>query len=177
MSSQRQNFLLALEVFQAQAYLILNDILAELISNNGRKEHCGYNVAHILLALICYIFIATIDTIAINGTCALLGISYDEFIWRQFTYTVVTTMDKLLACFVTWLLYRFRQKKNMARIQNKWLLLSSLFPAVSAVMFVVFFYNIPRSEDASASIVVFSGILIIANIAMLYVTFTVFIAI
>lgn len=129
----------------------------------------GSYAVHILLALICYIFIATIDTIAINGTCALLDISYDEFIWRQFTYTVVTTMDKLLACFVTWLLYRFRQKKNMAGIQNKWLLLSSLFPAVSAVMFVVFFYNISRNEDASASIVVFSGILIIANIAMLYV--------
>ena len=41
MSSTRQKFLLALEVFQAQAYLILNDILAKLISNNGRKEHCG----------------------------------------------------------------------------------------------------------------------------------------
>lgn len=129
----------------------------------------GSYVAHILLALICYIFIVAIDTIAINGMCALLEISYIEFIWRQFSYTVVTTMDKLLACFVTWLLYRFREKKKLAGIHNKWLLLSSLFPAVSAVMFVVFFYNLPISEDASASIVVFSGILIIANIAMLYV--------
>lgn len=129
----------------------------------------GSYVAHILLALICYIFIAAIDTLAINGMCALLGISYTEFIWRQFSYTVVTTMDKLLACFVTWLLYQFRGKRNLAGIHNKWLLLSSLFPAVSAVMFVVFFYNLPRSEDASTSIVFFSGILIIANIAMLYV--------
>ena len=34
-------FSLRLKFFQAQAYLILNDILVELISNNGRKEHCG----------------------------------------------------------------------------------------------------------------------------------------
>lgn len=129
----------------------------------------GSYIAHILLALICYIFIATIDTIAVNGMCALLRISYTELISRQLTYTVVTTMDKLLTCFVTWLLYRFREKKNLAGIQNKWLFLSSLFPAVSAIMFVIFFYNLPSNEDAPASIVGFSGILVIANIAMLYV--------
>lgn len=129
----------------------------------------GSYIAHILLALICYIFIATIDTIAVNGMCALLRISFTEFISRQLTYTVVTTMGKFLTCFVTWLLYRFREKKNLAGIQNKWLLLSSLFPAVSAIMFVIFFYNLPSNEDAPASIVGFSGILVIANIAMLYV--------
>lgn len=129
----------------------------------------GRFTAHILLVLICYIFIAAIDAIAIYGMCALLGISYTEFIWRRFSYTVVTTMGKLLACFTTWLLCRFRDKKNLVGIHNKWLMLSSVFPAVSAVMFVVFFYNLPRGEDASASVVVFSGILIIANIAILYV--------
>lgn len=129
----------------------------------------GSYAAHILLTLICYLFIAAIDTIAINGVCALLDISYTEFVWRQFSYTILTTVDKLLACFVTWLLYRFQGKKKLTGIHNKWLLLISLFPTVSAVMFVVFFYNLPSSEDTSASIVLFSGILIIANVAMLYV--------
>lgn len=129
----------------------------------------GSYIIHILLTLICYIFIAAIDTIAINGMCTLLKISYDELIWRQVTYTVLTTMDKLIACLIAWLLNRFRGKNNLAGIHNKWLLLSSLFPAVSAIMFVILFYNVPRNEDASASIVVFSGILVIANIAMLYV--------
>lgn len=129
----------------------------------------GSYVVYFLLALICYIFVAAIDTVAINGMCTLLGLSYNEFILRKLTYIAVTTMDKLLACFVTWLLYQFRGKKNLAGIQSKWLLLSSLFPAASAVMFVAFFYNSPSTEDVSVSIVVFSGILIIANIAMLYV--------
>lgn len=129
----------------------------------------GSYVAHVLLTLICYLFIAAIDTIAINGVCVLLGISYTELVWRQLFYTILTTMDKLVACFITWLLYRFGGKKKLAGIHNKWLLLLSLFPNVSAVMFVIYFYNLSSSEDSSASIVLFSGILIIANIAMLYV--------
>lgn len=129
----------------------------------------GSYITHILLTLICYIFITAIDTIAINGMCTLLKISYSELIWRRISYTVVTTMDKITACLIAWLLNRFREKNNLTGIHNKWLILSCLFPAVSAVMFVVLFFNVPRNEDASASIVVFSGILVIANIAMLYV--------
>lgn len=129
----------------------------------------GNWISHILLTLICYIFLAAIDTISMNGICALLGISYYELIWRRVTYTAVTTMEKLLVCFAIWLLYRFREMKNLTGIHNKWLLLSCLFPAVSAVMLIVFFYYFPESEETSTGIVVFGGILIIANIAMLYV--------
>lgn len=129
----------------------------------------GKWIPHILLTLLCYIFLATIDTISMNGICALLGISYQELIWRRATYTVATTMEKLLVCFAIWLLYRFREKKNLTGIHNKWLLLSCLFPAVSAVMLIVFFYYFPGSEESATGIVVFSGILIVANIAMLYV--------
>lgn len=129
----------------------------------------GNWISHILLTLICYIFLAAIDTISMNGICALLGISYYELIWRRATYTAVTTMEKLLVCFAIWLLFRFRERKNLTGIHNKWLLLSCLFPAVSAVMLIVFFYYFPESEETSTGIVVFGGILIIANIAMLYV--------
>lgn len=129
----------------------------------------GNWISHILLTLICYIFLAAIDTISMNGICALLGISYQELIWRRPTYTAATTMEKLLVCFAIWLLYRFREKKNLTGIHNKWLLLSCLFPAVSAVMLIVFFYYFPESKETATGIVVFSGILIVANIAMLYV--------
>lgn len=149
---------LARQVITVLLYMLISSVLYK-----------GSYVAHILLAIICYIFIAAIDTIAVNGICALLRISYTEFISRRLTYTVVTTMDKLVTCFAAWLLYQYRGKKNLAGIQNKWLLLSSLFPAVSAIMFVIFFYNLPNNEDAPVSIVGFSGILVIANIAMLYV--------
>ena len=121
------------------------------------------------MSLICYIFIAAIDATAVNGMCGLLHIDYNTFVWRKLSYFTLITAEKLFATFLAWLLYRFRKKGNLGEQHHKWLLLSSLFPLVSAVMFVLFFYNLPRDEDAPASILVFSGIMIIANIAMLYV--------
>ncbi len=129
----------------------------------------GNWISHILLTLICYIFLAAIDIISMNGICALLGISYYELIWRRAIYTAATTMEKLLVCYAIWLLYQFREKKSLTGIHNKWLLLSCLFPAVSVVMLIVYFYNFSESEETSTGIVVFGGILMIANIAMLYV--------
>lgn len=129
----------------------------------------GPYIVHICLAIIGYIFIATIDIIAINGMCYLLGISYNTFIWRKFSYITLTTADKLLALFATWLLKRSRKKGGLGKQHSKWMQLSILFPAVSSIMLVILFYSSPRDEDVSLSIVVFAGILMIANIAMIYV--------
>lgn len=129
----------------------------------------GTYVVHICLAIIGCIFIAAIDTIAINGMCSLLGISYNTFVWRKFSYILLTTADKLLAVFLAWLLKQFRKKGSLGKQHNKWLQLIILFPAVSSTMLTVLFYTSPRDEDVSLSIVVFAAILMIANIAMIYV--------
>ena len=129
----------------------------------------GTLVAHIILAIICYVFLIAIDAIAINGICGLLNISYDTFVWRKTSYITLTTADKLSAVFLAWLLYRFRKKGDLGKQNNKWLLLSTVFPAVSIVMFLMFFYNAPREEDISMNIALFSGILMVANFAMLYI--------
>lgn len=84
-------------------------------------------------------------------------------------YTTLITADKLIAVFLAWLLYRFRTKGNLGKQHSKWLLLSVLFPAISILMFLMFFYYGPKDEDISISIVIFSGILMVANIAMLYI--------
>ena len=129
----------------------------------------GTYVVHICLAIIGCIFVAAIDTIAINGMCYLLGISYNTFVWRKFSYILLTTADKLLAVFLAWLLRQFRKKGSLGKQHNKWLQLIILFPAVSSIMLAVLFYTSPRDEDVSLSIVVFAAILMIANIAMIYV--------
>ena len=126
-------------------------------------------VVHIVIAVICYIFIATIDAITVNGMCSLLEISYDALVWRKLTYITLTTADKLIAVFFSWLLYRYRKKGTLGKLKVKWLLLSILFPVVSTIMFLVFFYYAPRNEDISLTIVFFSSILMVANIAMLYI--------
>lgn len=129
----------------------------------------GTIYAHLFLSVICYIFIATIDGISVNGMCGLLHIDYNTFVWRKLLYTTIITADKLIVVFLAWLLYRFRKKGGLGKQHSKWLLLSVLFPAISILMFLMFFYYGPKDEDISINIVIFSGILMIANIAMLYI--------
>ena len=124
---------------------------------------------HVCLAVICYIFIAAIDTIAINGMCYFLDISYNTFIWRKFFYITLITADKLLAVLSAWILNHAREKGTLGKQYSKWVKLSVLFPAVSAIMLAFLFYTVPRDEDISLNIVIFAGILMIANIAMIYV--------
>lgn len=124
---------------------------------------------HLVLSLICYIFITIIDTLVINGMCTLLRVSYEELIWRKFSYVTLTTVDKMLSVFSAWLIYRLRNRGALGFYHSKWLLLSILFPLVSAMMFAILFYTSPRNEDVSIIIVIFSGILLIANVAMLYI--------
>lgn len=129
----------------------------------------GTYIVHICLAIIGYIFIAAIDAIAINGMCYLLGISYNTLVWRKLSYITLTTADKLLAVFAAWVLNRARKKGSLGKQHSKWMQLTILFPAVSSIMLAILFYTSPPGEDVSLSVVVFSGILMIANIAMIYV--------
>ena len=129
----------------------------------------GTYVVHIFLAIVGYIFMAAIDTIAINGMCYILGINYNTFIWRKFSYITLTTADKLLAVFLAWLFSHVRKKGSLGKQHSKWIQLTIVFPAVSSIMLAILFYTSPRDEDVSLSIVVFAGILMIANIAMIYV--------
>lgn len=144
-------------------------LLVAVYATISKLMYQGTYVVHICLAIIGYIFIAAIDAIAINGMCYLLGITYNTFVWRKFSYIILTTADKLLAVFLAWLLRQFRKKGSLQKQHNKWLQLIILFPAVSSIMLAVLFYTSPRNEDVSLSIVVFAAILMIANVAMIYV--------
>ncbi len=129
----------------------------------------GTYVAHVFLSVICYIFIAAIDAFSSYGICGLLHIDYNTLIWRKLLYATLITVDKLIAVFLSWLLYRFRKKGDFGKQHSKWLLLSVLFLVISIFVFLMFFYYGPRDEDISINIVIFSGVLMIANIAMLYI--------
>lgn len=124
---------------------------------------------HICLAIVYNIFNASMDTLSIHGMCYLLGISYNTFVWHKLSYITLITVEKLLVVFLMWILYHFRKKGNLGKQRGKWVQLSILFPAVSAVMLAILFYTSPRDEDVSIGVVVFVGIIMIANLAMLYV--------
>ena len=62
-----------------------------------------------------------------------------------------------------------KKKGDYGKQHGKYLLLSALFPTVSVLMFLMFFYHVQGNEDISISIVIFSCILMVANIAMIYI--------
>lgn len=146
------------QLLTATVYTVLSMILYQ-----------GTCMVHICLGVISYLFVAAMDAFTIHGMCYLLGINYDTFAWRKFFYVTLVTADKLLTVFAAWILHHSRKKGNLGKQRGKWLLLSVLFPTVSAAMMVVLFYSSPRDEDVSLDIAVFAGVLMIANIAMVYV--------
>ena len=129
----------------------------------------GRSIVHFFLTIICYIFITVIDSLFLYGVCALLKMSYAEFVWRKLSYSTLITVDKLLVVFLAWLLFRFRSKGDFQGVNRKWLYLSILFPSASVAMLVVLFFNSQNNEDLSLSTVIFSVVLAIANMAMLYI--------
>ncbi len=145
-------------VLSVTVYTVLSVILLQ-----------GAVPVHICLAIVYNIFNASMDTLAIHGMCYLLGISYNTFVWHKLSYITLITAEKLLVVFLMWILYHFRKKGNLGKQRSKWVQLSILFPAVSAAMLAILFYTSPRDEDVSIGVVVFVGIIMIANVAMLYV--------
>lgn len=130
----------------------------------------GKIFVHFFLVVVCYVFITVIDIAIVNGTSLLLGISYNDLVWRKLTYITITTIDKLLVVFFAWIMYNFHSVEGVQKVNVKWLALQLLFPLTSVAMLIVLVFNSNESTDLSVGSVVFSGVLAIANIGMLYTT-------
>ena len=96
----------------------------------------GKLVVHLCLVIICYVFITTIDTIAINCMCYLLGISYNTFVWRKLSYITLTTTDKLMSVFGAWILKSFRKKRNLGNYHTKWIQLPILHFCINGMKYM-----------------------------------------
>lgn len=129
----------------------------------------GKILLHLLLVLVCYIFLSLIDTACAYGVCALLGIPFSDFVWLKFTYITVTTISKLLALLFVWLIKRTRASGGIHGLQSKWLILLILFPAASMILLVCVFFGSQGSEDLFISAVIISTVLAVANFALIYI--------
>ena len=85
----------------------------------------GFWARHILCFLLSYIFGSLIDTFIAYGASSLLGISFDELIWKQLLYSVIGTVAKLLCIFIAYVIRRIRKPYGPQTIRVKWLLLTS----------------------------------------------------
>lgn len=123
---------------------------------------------HLIYTVLGYMVNGLMDTLAIYGISALLGVSYEDFVWMKLFYVVTVTMSKLISIFLAWILRRLRKTAGGQTIQRRWILLIFLFPAVSIVMLAVIYFEFQGQQDLSMGAVVFSIVLAAANVAIIY---------
>ena len=128
----------------------------------------GSWIKHVLLIILTYVFTCVIDIAVSYGISALLGITFQEMVWKKLLYIVVVSVAKFIQILIAYLFRQFRRTKGTYPIKIKWLLLAVLFPAVSLVMLVVIFENYQDNQDLTIRAFLFSGILAAANVAILY---------
>lgn len=124
--------------------------------------------SRLLITFLTYFAVCAVDTVAIYGTAAVLGLSVSEFVWKRWLYTVAGSMGKCMLLFLTWALIYFRDRKGRQMRSRKRLLLLSLFPFASIVMLYAMFNDYRQQDDLSTSVVIFSVILMISNAAIIY---------
>lgn len=128
----------------------------------------GSWLKHIIYVFVAVIFVGIIDTAVVYGMCALLNVSYVDFVWRKLQYVITVTAARLLVLLFAHLFRYLRKGSSIPTIQNKWLLLTALFPATSMSSIVVLFVSFQNQADIPVSVFIYACILAIANVAILY---------
>lgn len=121
-----------------------------------------------LLVLLYYVFSVVFDTGFSYGMCAMLGVSFSEYVWRIWTFITVTTLGKLLLLLVSWILFQFRKKNDISELSGRYFLLIVLFPLISVAMLLTLFYSSKYDSDISVMVALFSLTLVVANVGLLY---------
>lgn len=128
----------------------------------------GKWMTKILCTILSHLYLGTIDVAVTYGFCAILGISYAEFVWKKLMYITVISMGKLLEILFAYIILRLRRTGGVQSVKNKWTVLTILFPAISLIMLAAMVFNSQNTDDLSIGVFVFCCILTIANIAILY---------
>ena len=124
----------------------------------------------LIAVVLTYVFPALMDSLALYGISALLGISLADLVWKKIAYIATVSMGKLISLFISWMFFQRKYHWKIRQSNGKWLLLASMFPVISVFVVVsVFFSDMYRSEnDLSGNAVVLCLTLVIANVGVLY---------
>lgn len=123
---------------------------------------------HLLILFLGYALGGIVDTAIMYGITFSLGVSLADFVWKFFSYIVTVTIGKLTSILLSWIVYCLRKSRSSFPIRREWLFLTLLFPVTSLGMLAVVFISHQDESDLSLGAFIFSMILFVANIAMLY---------
>lgn len=167
------SFLGLLAISLIYTHFVSNSILRTIIALilhliSAKNLYHGHSWHHLIAILFAMIMGSMFDVAVLYGTCSILQISLSDFIWRILSYSVVVTLGKLFAILFAWLVKQFRKNHDLTQTQHKWTLLSLLFPIVSYIMLLILFNSYADKNDLSLSAFLFTFVLVIANLASLY---------
>lgn len=125
-------------------------------------------IKHIFLVALYFAFNGIIDTGMSYGVCTIFGISFLDLRDKKLLFTTVATTAKLVELYLAHLLSRLRRKEGKFSVRWKWLLLTILFPALSLVILILLFVILQDQKEMASSAFVFSAVLAVANMGVLY---------
>lgn len=70
---------------------------------------------HIIYIAIAWMINGLVDTIALYGVSALMGVSYEEFVWMKLLYVVTVCLSKLVSILLAWTIYRIKRTASKDR--------------------------------------------------------------
>ena len=111
-----------------------------------------------------FFFGTAVEILLVALASALFEISMEDLVWKKAFYALFVTLEKSLELFLCWGLMRLRnQKKNRSR-SRRFALLVTLFPLVSTFLILFIIQNYRERSDFALPAVLFSVILILANV-------------
>ncbi len=153
------------------AYPLLRKILSLIIcAAFSMIAFVGQWYMHLIVVTLYYLLLGAVDTFFIYGTSLILGISVSDLVWKKWLYVAIVSVGKSIFLFTSYMLYRINIKRRIRKISRKKLLLITIYPVVSVVMLYMIFDNYKRQGDLSLSALIFCGVLIISNFAIIYLT-------
>ena len=98
----------------------------------------------------------------------LMGVRFSDPGWERLLVYVALTASKLIHLFVAFLIRRFHMPDAAGFVLGKGLFLSLLFPGLGLLLVVAEYQTFHGSTDSSGSAILTCCVLVIANIAVLY---------
>ena len=101
------------------------------------------------------------------GTCAALGIGWETFWAQRLLVGIVGGFGFLLTVLIL-LLLRYLELPEVSQAKGTRWMLSFLFPAASFVLLAVLIFVVQGISEMVLAVAIFGGVLVIANVAIVY---------
>lgn len=128
----------------------------------------GHWLKHLLIVVLLFVFAAAIDTLMLCGASLVLGVGYNELIWKKLTYITVVTVGKLIEVLIAYIIFYLRPRAGKQYVQVKWLALLLLFPIASFSALMLIFSTYKSEADLPAGAFLLCIVLGLSNIANVY---------